>query len=741
MSDELRRLETLERLVRHLTREVAELRDEVRASRPADAAESPRRATLEEPARVSELDPARSSGGEMLERRPAPATPRAAQPVARPADASRYAPPPVGRREERLDLERLVGRYGTVALAVLTIVMGVGVFLRWAIEHVQVGPVQRVAAGAIVAVGLGIFGWRLRERGARQYGDMLVGLSLALVHVVAWGAGPYLRVVPDTVALVIAAAASVLLAVLAWHEREQPLFAAGLGGAFLAPFVTTRTSGSPEMLLGYAIPIVVSGTLALRRGDWRVARRILAMGTLLFAGSALATLPDRTVSWRLAEGPAFAIGAAVVAQLAAGEGHRRALAYTNLGSALLVLVAYASSAPSVPVAAALCLAGALVAAIASRGEGDAAGGTFELALSSTGSYTVGNARDAAVPWVGAVGFPLAFMGVALFAQHDPLTREGALLALAFAVLSLALAGWEWRADADRRGAHLVTSGIAGVVALLLALRTTPVTLAVALVALGVVASVMAARTLTPLALVPALLALVVATATAMVQLMSRAAWQYVPFATTASLAALATVAGWWLASREAQAIALVREDAAMERAPRGRDARLGDSERRIAHRVAAETPDDGAVLRSVAYTIAFLWGHEELRHAWSPAIATFALIAYYAVIGVASIGVGRMRASSAARRVGLALAVFAGLKAIVQASSITAIGLRVGSYLLVGGFLLGVAWWYRAGATPPDGATSDTAPGEPGGVTPDDDPAGVRPITGVESARAVHNAG
>ncbi|AHG92370.1 hypothetical protein J421_4835 (plasmid) [Gemmatirosa kalamazoonensis] len=55
-----------------------------------------------------------------------------------------------------------------------------------------------------------------------------------------------------------------------------------------------------------------------------------------------------------------------------------------------------------------------------------------------------------------------------------------------------------------------------------------------------------------------------------------------------------------------------------------------------------------------------------------------------------------MRRIPAARQAGLALALYAALKAIVQASTLDPVGLRVGSYLLVGGFLLGVGWWYRA---------------------------------------------
>ena len=99
-------------------------------------------------------------------------------------------------------------------------------------------------------------------------------------------------------------------------------------------------------------------------------------------------------------------------------------------------------------------------------------------------------------------------------------------------------------------------------------------------------------------------------------------------------------------------------------------------------------------VRLAGSAVTFLWGNTELSHAYSADIATFLLVLYYAVVGVAAIFVGRARAIRALRQVGLGLAIFAALKAIAKASSL-AIGLRVGSYLLAGLFLLAVAYWYR----------------------------------------------
>jgi hypothetical protein len=96
-------------------------------------------------------------------------------------------------------------------------------------------------------------------------------------------------------------------------------------------------------------------------------------------------------------------------------------------------------------------------------------------------------------------------------------------------------------------------------------------------------------------------------------------------------------------------------------------------------------------------------------------VSTFLLIGYFAAAGIGAIALGRARAVPAARQVGLALALYAALKAFVQASELDSVGLRVGSYMLVGGFLLAVGYWYRA-AGGRSAAAPPTPPAPPPGA-------------------------
>src|SRR4051794_39633899 len=57
-----------------------------------------------------------------------------------------------------VDLESLVGRYGTLVLATVSALAAVGTFLGWAIANGLLGPSQRIGLGLIVAIALGVAG-------------------------------------------------------------------------------------------------------------------------------------------------------------------------------------------------------------------------------------------------------------------------------------------------------------------------------------------------------------------------------------------------------------------------------------------------------------------------------------------------------------------------------------------------------------------------------------------------------
>ena len=95
----------------------------------------------------------------------------------------------------------------------------------------------------------------------------------------------------------------------------------------------------------------------------------------------------------------------------------------------------------------------------------------------------------------------------------------------------------------------------------------------------------------------------------------------------------------------------------------------------------------------------FLWGMFELEGAWNPTAATSLFIIYYAAAGALAIYLGRVRAVAHLRVIGLALALWAAGKALVEAMGLPNVVVRVTVFFAVAAFLVGIGYWYRHGTT------------------------------------------
>jgi hypothetical protein len=528
-----------------------------------------------------------------------------------------------------------------LALATLTILLGVGAFISWAMTHHLLGPEARIGLGALLAAALAAAGWRLRRTPSPQFGSILLGLALAVVHVDAWGAGPRLHLVPIPLALGAATLASVALSIFARAEGEQALFAVGVGGALLAPFVTS--DGHPHivpfMIYGYAV--IAFALAALRDSEWPVAAWLLAAGTMLYVGTCLATNAGIEFA-DVALAPsvlALAVAATAVLVLPLRSRYRLNLSLTTL--AILA-----------------------ISAAARRDAGFAVAQIVIAALGTVTAYAAIWRHDATEldgpSFAGAVVLPLALMSLAMAAAQDH--RLASSVAVVWSAMAVIASLLDQRGGARRHGAHQLVAGLAGGASIIAGLGPNDITAAViALATYGTVLALLVRPKARLILLAPAALALIAATGWTFLLLNGRPDYQYTPFATSESLAGFAVSAAWVT----------------------------------VAWHVTRIRPEVSRYLTIVSWLIPLLWGRIELAGAISPDTAMFCLIAYYAAIGVAAVFIGRARALPRLRHAGLALAIYATIKAIVQASEL-AIGLRIGSYFVAGAFMLSVAYWYRA---------------------------------------------
>ena len=420
--------------------------------------------------------------------------------------------------------------------------------------------------------------------------------------------------------------------------------------ALIAPFVTSGATENAVTLLLYGLIVLGSGMAALRGRDWPLPTLLLTLGCWMYTGAALDVAPEGS-SRLTADLPAlFALACSWLALTLITSTQRARVSQAALVALLVALFAEPIGRARALDVIPLALAGTLTAYVALRHD------------------RIGWGRAL----IGAALLPLGFLAAALFATGTGHDVQRTLLAAGWTVLAVAAAQ---RVDARWRGLHLMAAGFASGIALLPLLAERAVACIVALAIHAAVLALVARRERARHVLIPAACSLAGATAWVFALLADRTAYAYTPFLTRESLGAAVVSAAWlifsWNASRTEEGISV-------------------------------EHPETRTFVRLLGTIVTFLWVRAELENAVSEDIATFLLIAYYAVVGVAAIFIGRGRGIAALRHVGLGLAIYAALKAVVQASTL-AIGLRVGSYLLAGAFMLAVAYWYRArGESRPD---------------------------------------
>ncbi len=624
--------------VADLERQVAALRDEIARLASAGA-----------PARVPLIA--------------APPRRRAASSAAAEPTGTARARPSESAAERASRVEDLVGRYGVLALATLTTVAAVGTFVSWAAMHGLLGPTTRVVLGLLLAAALAATGLRIRKR-EPSFGSALLALALVVVQVCAWAAGPGLHLVPGAAAFSLAAAASVALAAFARLETEEPLWCIGIAGAALAPFVANEHSGRVFglALYGGLVGVLAAAGIGARR--WRYAQGTVAGVAVLYAASL--QFAGSPLRW----GPPLAVGVPFVIIVAGVLPFTDAALVRSRVRAQGVIAALAALAASAQVShrdarqTGMILLAALGVWLV----------TAHLIRHAPADATHGEgAMEPAEPaWIDGALIPVLLAGAAAYAW--PEVGWSRAVVLAAAMVAIAMGVWSRPPGASRDALALATAAAA-----LAAAAVAPWPWSIGHPAANAAVAVLlvaAARWRPSVSWLAGLAtALVVGAVHTWLLMDARPAFAYTPFGTRASLAAVVVLAACAVVAVQADAMA------------RG----LADG--------GARSDDDVRVVRQLAlaapWVWAFLWAHGELARAWSPSLATFAVVTLEAGAAVALVWVGRARGVRLMRHAGLLLAVVAAVRALTAVNAVASVSLRIASYLVVSGFLLGIAYWYR----------------------------------------------
>ena len=217
-----------------------------------------------------------AAGATLAAAPPPPATAQA-PPGQDPALASPYGQP------EPLLLETRIGTRWMLYAGVATLVVGVGLFIRYAFVNQWITEPMRVGTGVLAGGMLIVSGRRFAARGHARFGTTLAGGGVAAWYLAAYAALNLYRLVDAATGFAMLVAVTAFAAFQADRLRAQPLAMIAVVGGFATPFLVGRGADAQMVLFTYVALLVAAVVYLAHRRDWPA----LTLASFLLTGLTL----------------------------------------------------------------------------------------------------------------------------------------------------------------------------------------------------------------------------------------------------------------------------------------------------------------------------------------------------------------------------------------------------------------------------------------------------------------------
>ena len=197
-------------------------------------------------------------------------------------DATTLANPPAPVRPTQ-DLEEWFGQRGLLIVGVVALLAAGAFFLKYAFDRNWISPLVRSLLAIVAGVGVAAWGHGRIKQGMRRYGASLIGAGAGLVYLGLWAAaGPY-ALVDRRVGVLLLAASTVGVTLLALHHEIEGLAIWALAGAYLAPALLPPPIPDQEAFLGYLEVVGIGTGILAYAQTWRLTFNVALFGYLLLA--------------------------------------------------------------------------------------------------------------------------------------------------------------------------------------------------------------------------------------------------------------------------------------------------------------------------------------------------------------------------------------------------------------------------------------------------------------------------
>lgn len=149
------------------------------------------------------------------------------------------------------ELELSLGQKWLLIIGIVTMIFGIGYFLKYSFERGWIGPAGRVAMAYLWGVGLLMTGERFRGKNYQNFGLSLIGGGIATLYFAAFAAFHIYHLFGQPSSFFIMSLITILACTLAIVHNTVWLSALGLIGGFMTPFMLSTGVDNQMFLMTY----------------------------------------------------------------------------------------------------------------------------------------------------------------------------------------------------------------------------------------------------------------------------------------------------------------------------------------------------------------------------------------------------------------------------------------------------------------------------------------------------------
>ena len=166
------------------------------------------------------------------------------------------------------DLEKFIGENLINKIGIVITIIGVGIGVKYAIDHQLISPLARIILGYIFGLGLLGFAFLLKKK-YEDFSAVLLSGSMAMMYFITYSAHSFYDLIPLVFTFVLMVIFTAFTVVAAIKYNRQVIAHIGLVGAYAVPFLLSEGSESVTILFSYMAIINVGILVVAFKKYWK----------------------------------------------------------------------------------------------------------------------------------------------------------------------------------------------------------------------------------------------------------------------------------------------------------------------------------------------------------------------------------------------------------------------------------------------------------------------------------------